>query len=276
MNAITAQTERQPRGTGWQRLGAALVLGGAAAALAYALKSEDRRPLRRPRLRREGRQLTNIALGIGSMLASSLVQKHGLRPLLYHDAGRYGLVRHLPRGLRAPAAFLLLDWAMYWWHRATHEIDGLWRLHRVHHVDLDLDMSTAVRFHAADQLVSAPMRAAMIVIIGPDARTDARWNGWFLANVLFHHANIRLPLAWERGLAAVLTTPRMHGIHHMARRDATDSNWSSGFSLWDRIHGSFRLDIPADAIRIGVAGYPDDLIAAKALALPLRSTEADW
>ena len=94
--------------------------------------------------------------------------------------------------------------------------------------------------------------------------------------MLFHHANIRIPERLERRLALLLTTPRMHGIHHMARRDATDSNWSSGISLWDRLHGTFRLDLAPDAIRIGVAAYETDMGARDLLRLPASSPADDW
>ncbi|MGB7405418.1 MAG: sterol desaturase family protein [Pacificimonas sp.] len=220
--------------------------------------------------------MTNLLLAGGSLAVASAVQARILAPMLAHDAGRYGVVRRLPADLRGPAAFLMLDWAMYWWHRATHLVPVLWRFHRVHHVDLDMDMSTALRFHAIDQLVSAPMRVAMIVVIGPDEKAHASWNAFFGASVLFHHANISIPRAVEERLALLLTTPRMHGIHHMAVRSATDSNWSSGISLWDRLHGSFRLDLHEDTIRMGVAGYPESVGIGESLALPFRSTEGDW
>ena len=254
----------------------AAIFGLAAFAVAAALRREDRKPLRTPRLPAHRRQFDNLILGAGSLLAAQVVQRQLLAPLLEADAGRCGAVRLLPASIRPVAAFLALDWAMYWWHRATHRVPLLWRLHRVHHVDLDLDMSTAIRFHALDQLVSAPTRAAMILFVGPDARTHARWNLFFFASVLFHHANVRLPRGLEERLAWVLTTPRMHGIHHMARRDATDSNWTSGLSFWDRLHGSFRMDLNDEALPIGVPGYPDQLGVAASLALPAAPSADDW
>lgn len=256
---------------------AAAAMGASAAALfALVLREEDRRPLRSPRRARALRQMNNVILGGGSLMAAAAVHRMALAPLLSKDAGQWGLVRLLPRRWRPVVGFLALDWAMYWWHRWAHLVPALWRLHRVHHVDLDLDVSTALRFHAVDQLVSAPMRMAMIVLIGPDAKTHAMWSRFFFASVLFHHANIRLPRRLEARLETVLTTPRMHGIHHMARRDATDSNWSSGISLWDRLHGSYRRDLGANAFRMGVAGYPDDISLGTALRLPLYETRDDW
>ena len=257
-------------------LGTAAAVAAGAFALVALLRREDRKPLRMPRQPRARRQLDNIVLGAGSLLVAGAVQNYALAPLLARDAGRFGAVRFLAPCLRPLAGFLTLDWAMYWWHRWTHVHEPLWRFHRVHHVDLDLDMSTAIRFHAVDQAISAPMRMAMIVVLGPDARTHDVWNRFFFLSVLFHHANIRLPCRWERRLALFLTTPRMHGIHHMARPEATDSNWSSGISLWDRLHGSFRLDMRADAVRMGVAAYAHRLNVRQSLYLPMADTRGDW
>lgn len=242
------------------------------------LRAEDRRPLRRARLPRARRQLTNLTLGAGSLAAANLVQRAVIEPLLARDAGRTGLARLLPPRARGVAAFLVLDWMMYWWHRATHQLDPLWRLHRVHHVDMDLDMSTALRFHALDQLVSAPMRALMIVVSGADARSHGAWNAFFFASVLFHHSNIRLPRRFDCIVALVLTSPRMHGIHHMARRDATDSNWTSGLSFWDRLHGTFRLGPSPEALAIGVPAYAEDMRAGALMSLPFTGGDAasDW
>lgn len=161
------------------------------------------------------------------------------------------------------AAFLLMDYTYYLWHVATHKVPFLWRFHRVHHVDPDLDMSTAVRFHALDMLVSTPMRVLQVRISGVDPQTHNAWRGFFLGSVLFHHADLRLPNSLEAALATLVTTPRMHGIHHSQRPDEMDSNWSSGISIWDRLHGTFRADVPQHDITIGV----DDPAAERDIAL---------
>jgi sterol desaturase/sphingolipid hydroxylase (fatty acid hydroxylase superfamily) len=249
-----------------------------AAAGVTLLRAEDRRPLRRAAEPRPRRQLTNLALGAGSLAAAAAMQRMAVQPLL--DSGRWrgGIAARLPlpRPMRDIAAFLALDYAMFLWHIATHRVGLLWRLHRVHHVDLDLDVTTALRFHFADQLVSVPARVAMVLLVGPRPRIHAAWNAFFFLSILFHHANVRLPRRLEHALAHVLTTPRMHGIHHMARRDATDSNWTSGFSFWDRLHGTFRLDLERGALPIGVPAYPVPVRTLEALALPLRSASGDW
>jgi hypothetical protein len=150
-----------------------------------------------------------------------------------------------------------MDYTIYLWHIATHHFAFLWRFHLVHHVDLDLDMTTALRFQAADMALSTPYPAVQVALIGVSPRALSVWQGWFFLSVLFHHSNLRLPERMERILALALTTPRMHGIHHSTVREETDPNWSSGFSFWDRLHGTFRNDVPQAEIAIGVPGYPD-------------------
>jgi sterol desaturase/sphingolipid hydroxylase (fatty acid hydroxylase superfamily) len=151
-------------------------------------------------------------------------------------------------------------------------------LHLVHHLDLDLDSSTALRFHAADMAISIPYRLAQVALIGTSPRALRLWQGWFFLSVLFHHSNVRLPVELERRAARLFTTPRMHGIHHSAVQEETDSNWSSGLSLWDHLHGTFRFDEPGPDARIGIPAYrsPDEVRLLASLALPFSSQRDAW
>jgi sterol desaturase/sphingolipid hydroxylase (fatty acid hydroxylase superfamily) len=99
-----------------------------------------------------------------------------------------------------------------------------------------------------------------------------------LPSVLFHHSNVRLPRAAERRLSLLLVTPRMHGIHHSAAREETDSNWSSGLTLWDRLHGTLRLDVPQEEITVGVPAYrePSEVGLAEVLRLPFVRQRPAW
>ena len=178
-------------------------------------------------------------------------------------AGQRGLQYAIGGWPGRVVAFLLMDYTYYLWHVATHKVPFLWRFHRVHHLDPDLDMNTAVRFHALDMLVSTPMRMLQVRISGADPETHGIWRGFFMVSVLFHHSNLRLPAGIDRALSTVITTPRMHGIHHSQRLDEMDSNWSSGISIWDRLHGTYRADVPQGAITIGV----DDEHAARDIGL---------
>ena len=261
----------------------ASVAGGAllgAAALAVFV-GEKRRPLRTPTQAEPGRSVTNLVLGAMSVAVVTLLERPLTRPLAERAAReRRGVAQWLPAPawVRDAAAVLLMDYTIYLWHVATHKVPFLWRLHLVHHVDLDLDTTSALRFHAADMAVSAPYRAAQVAVLGVSPRALRVWQAWFFLAIWFHHSNLRLPLRWERLLARVVTTPRMHGIHHSTVREETGSNWSSGFALWDHLHGTFRLDVPEEAIAIGVPGYrdPAETRLLASLRLPFGGERDAW
>ncbi len=178
----------------------------------------------------------------------------------------------LPPWLAAILGFLLMDWAYYWWHYAMHVVPFAWRFHNVHHTDLDLDLSTAARFHFGEILLSIPFRVAAVAALGIAPFTYLVFEIVFESASLFHHSNWRLPLGLERILNHVIVTPRMHGIHHSIVQRETDSNWGTIFCWWDQLHRSIRRDIPQDAIKIGVAAYRDEheLTFGKLLALPFQ------
>ena len=154
----------------------------------------------------------------------------------------------------------------------------LWRFHAVHHVDLDLDASTAIRFHFGELTQSVAWRAAQIVLIGVTPLSLSVWQAALIPSILFHHSNVRLSEATERLLSRFMVTPRMHGIHHSAVQNETDSNWSSGFNFWDRLHGTLRLDVPQDEITIGVPAFqdPGEVTLPKILAMPFGEQKAMW
>lgn len=261
-------------------LSGAATVGLGLAAVAIFL-GEKRRPLRSQTQREPVRSARNLVLGALSMATINAVEAPMTRPLARRaERERRGLVQWLPwpAWARDAAAVLLMDYTIYLWHVATHRVPFLWRFHLVHHIDLDLDSTTALRFHAADMAISAPYRAAQVVLIGVSPRALQAWQGWFFLAVWFHHSNLGLPEWLDRRLAWVVTTPRMHGIHHSTMRGETDSNWSSGFSLWDRLHGTFRLNVPQDVIAIGVQGYrdPAECAVLPSLAMPFGHERDAW
>ena len=255
-----------------------MLLGLAALAL---FVGERKRPLRKATQAEPARILTNLALGALSMATVALIEAPLTRPLSERaERRRDGLVQilPLPRWARDAVAVLLMDYTIYLWHVATHKVPLLWRFHLIHHVDLDLDTTTALRFHAADMAISAPYRAAQVALIGVSPRALQIWQGWFFFSILFHHSNLDLPEWFERILARFVTTPRMHGIHHSAVYDETDSNWSSGLAVWDHLHGTFRLDVSQAEIMIGVPAYrePDETRFAASLVMPFADERNAW
>ncbi|GGE20320.1 sterol desaturase [Polymorphobacter glacialis] len=241
-----------------------------AAITAIAL-GERRRPLRRttrPVRPRIARNLVMGAMCAGVVLLAEAPATQAIARANVRD--RRGLAGWLPGALGPVAAFVAMDYGFYRWHVATHRVPLLWRLHRVHHVDPDLDMSTALRFHFVDMAVSLPWQAAQVRLSGIGPRTLAAWKQFFLLSILFHHSNLRLPARWDAWASLVLTTPRMHGIHHSQCLAERESNWSSGLSLWDRLHGTFVAGVEPARILIGVddAAAGADVALGRALAAP--------
>jgi sterol desaturase/sphingolipid hydroxylase (fatty acid hydroxylase superfamily) len=242
---------------------------------------ERLRPLRRsvePKLRRVMRNLTTggIALAVTTVLQIPVLIPLS-RWAAAHHVGLLNLVP-LPSFANVALAVLLLDYTLWIWHWATHRVAFLWRFHLVHHVDLDLDSSTALRFHFGEQALSVIYRAAQIVVIGVSPLALWTWQLLLFASILFHHANIELPIAWERRLVRLIVTPRMHGIHHSDQFGETDSNWSSLLSWWDYLHGTAVLSVPQSNVVIGVPAYqnPSDVTLGSILLLPFRRQRKNW
>jgi len=116
------------------------------------------------------------------------------------------------------------------------------------------------------------------VVIGASPLSLSVWTTLLFVSILFHHSNVKLPIATERWLNRFVVTPRMHGIHHAAVPELTDSNWSSGLTVWDRLHGTLRVDVPQDAFEIGVPAYrdPDQVTLPKILAMPFEEQRDTW
>ena len=242
---------------------------------------EHRRPLRRavePKLRRSVRNLSVAAV---SALALQVTE----RPLIAFltrvvERRRLGLLKQLSIGgwPEVLLAVALMDYSLYLWHVLMHRVPLLWRLHLPHHVDLDLDASTALRFHFSELVVSAGWRAGQVILIGVSPRAYFAWQKLLMFSILFHHSNVELPIKLERWLSRIIVTPRLHGIHHSIVRDETESNWSSGLTLWDWLHGTLKLNVPQQAISIGVPAYRqiEDVSFCKIVAMPFRSQRPTW
>ncbi|OLE65396.1 MAG: fatty acid hydroxylase, partial [Bacteroidetes bacterium 13_1_20CM_4_60_6] len=144
------------------------------------------------------------------------------------------------------ATFLLMDYAYWWWHWANHMVPVFWRFHNVHHTDLDLDVSTAARFHFGEMIFSIGFLSLAVLVFGIAPVIFVAFFITFEAATLFHHSNWRLPIWLERILNRVIVTPRMHGIHHSIVERETNSNWGTIFCWWDKLHRTLRRDIPQD------------------------------
>lgn len=276
-------TETRER-TGGGSVGGKLALAMlASVGVGLLLWAERRRSLRVPvadvQEHEEERVLTNLVMAGLTAAVSYAAMAPVVAPLAERAERRgSGLTQQLdvPAWAQDAVAVVLLDYTLYWWHVLEHRSSSLYRFHQVHHADLALDSSTALRFHFGEFLASVPWRAAQVVIIGASPRALRVWQRLTMMSVLFHHSNVQLPVALERVLANFVMTPRLHGIHHSVVQDEQDSNWSSGLTLWDRIHGTYRANVPQREITIGVAAFrhAEDVTLTRSLAMPLHPTPA--
>ena len=235
------------------------------------LRAERRQPLRGATQPRGPRLFRNLALASIGGLANAALQAPLVGPLSREVArrrlGLLGALR-LPLLLEVPAGILLLDYTLYLWHYLTHRVPFLWRFHLVHHADLDLDASTALRFHFGELALSVAFRAAQVRLLGIPPLTLSLWQSLLLCSVLFQHSDLRLQPGTEAFWSRLLVTPGLHGIHHGATLQDTDSNWSSGLTVWDRLHGTLRRVRAAQDT--GVPGYRDaaELTLPRLLSMP--------
>lgn len=153
--------------------------------------------------------------------------------------------------------FVVLDLAIYGQHLACHFVPGLWRLHRVHHADPDFDVSTAIRFHPVEILLSQVWKIAVVVAVGVPAAAVLVFEIALNATSMFSHANVRLPRGLDRGLRLFVVTPDMHRIHHSSEMRETNSNFGFNLSLWDRLFGTYRDQPQGEhgTMPIGLSSY---------------------
>lgn len=201
----------------------------------------------------------NLGLAVlGSLAVRALVPAAAVGAALWAEARGLGLLPALgaPAWLAIPAAIVLLDLLIYWQHRITHAVPALWRLHRVHHADPEIDATTALRFHPVEILLSMLLKMAAVVALGAPAVAVLAFELLLNATAMFNHAAIRLPPRVEPWIRAVLVTPEMHRTHHSEVPRETDSCYGFCLSWWDRLFGSYRAAPAAgEAVVIGVAGW---------------------
>jgi sterol desaturase/sphingolipid hydroxylase (fatty acid hydroxylase superfamily) len=215
---------------------------------------ERQQPLRRQIERKEVNTARNFAIASTAGAASFLIENPVVEGLTkFVENKQFGLLKifRLPKILETILALFLLDYTLYLWHVLTHKVPFLWRFHRIHHADLDLTASTAVRFHFGEITISVLFRAGQILLIGVSPQNFQIWQTLLFINIFFHHSNVRLPKDFEEKLQKLIVTPQLHGIHHSIEEAEMNSNWSSGLSFWDKLHKTFRNDVPQEQIKIG-------------------------
>ncbi len=243
-----------------------------ASGLALLLKVSERKHPARPN---SDAGLNRLARNLTLAIASAFVVQKIERPLTasvsrWVERNELGLVNSLglPRVVRDVAAFLLLDYTLYRWHALNHHSRTLWRFHHVHHVDEQLDVTTAVRFHFGELALSIPVRLLQILVIGARPAVLDAWRAVQFGSVLFHHSNVRLPESVEARVNPFFVTPALHGLHHARDSAGRDTNFSSLFVLWDRLHGTY-APRTRPQLEVGVNDERDPSLSEN-LALPFR------
>ncbi len=180
----------------------------------------------------------------------------------------------LPYVISFPLAMILLDGAIYLQHVMFHAVPALWRLHRVHHADLDFDVTTGARFHPLEIVISMAIKLMVVAALGPPALAVLAFEVVLNATSMFNHSNWKLPLEVDRRLRRYLVTPDMHRVHHSVAAHETNSNFGFNLPWWDRLFGTYH-DQPAaghDAMTIGIEQFRDghELRLDRMLAQPWR------
>ena len=215
---------------------------------------------------RATRWLTNLSLTVLNTLMLRALA-FGL-PLLAigaamdAQANGWGLFNWLdwPAWVEITATVLLLDFAIWAQHLITHKIPLLWQLHRVHHADRDIDVSTAIRFHPIEIGLSMLLKIGLIYLLGPAAIAVVLFEIILNGTAMFNHSNLNLPLPVDRALRLVLVTPDMHRVHHSTLRHEHDSNYGFSLSIWDRTLGTYvaQPDKGHDGMTIGLRWQGDN------------------
>ena len=215
--------------------------------------------------------LVRVALPVVAIGVAALAAERGM-----------GLLNlfHVPHPLAILLSVLALDLAIYLQHLMFHAVPLFWRLHRVHHADLDFDVTTGARFHPIEIGLSMLIKFAVILALGPPAVAVLVFEMLLNASSMFNHGNVRFPAAIDRVLRRVVVTPDMHRVHHSIDPRETNSNFGFSLPWWDRLFGTYRTEPQAghEAMTIGIDRFraPRELWLDRMLLQPFRSEDGAY
>ena len=232
---------------------------------------------------RKERWVTNIGILVLDVIAVRLtVGAAAYGMAVYAQAHGWGLFNALawPAWLEGLAAFLILDFAIYLQHVMSHALPAFWRLHQVHHADLDVDSTTGTRFHPLEILISLLWKTALVAALGISPWTVVIYEAVLNAAAVYTHGNIRIPPKLDYTLRWLFCTPDMHRVHHSVIPEETNSNFGNFLSVWDRLCGTMRRD-PVKGqlgVEIGLYEYkdPSRLGLFSLLLMPFRSVPKEY
>jgi sterol desaturase/sphingolipid hydroxylase (fatty acid hydroxylase superfamily) len=219
-------------------------------------------PRRALSVSKAGRWLNNIALvALNSLLLRLLFPAAAVGLAALAQERSWGVLNALDTPLLSAAviAIIAMDLVIYLQHVMVHAVPILWRLHRVHHADLDYDVTTGARFHPIEIILSMLIKFAVIMVIGPPVVAVVIFEVLLNATAMFNHGNVRLPMSLDRVLRWFLVTPDMHRVHHSVEDDEANSNFGFNLPWWDRLFGTY-LEQPRgghEGMTIGIHHYRD-------------------
>ncbi len=247
---------------------------GTLGAMAAAEVAAPRRRREIPRVLRWSNNLALVAIDTAIVRLSFPIVATGMA-LVAEERG-WGLLNahDVPAWIAIPLSIAVLDLTIYLQHVMFHAVPALWRLHRMHHADLEFDVTTGLRFHPAEIALSMGLKLAVVAALGPPAAAVLIFEILLNATALFTHSNVHLPERWDRVLRCAVVTPDMHRVHHSIRPHETNSNFGFNLSWWDRLLGTYEAQ-PEDghermAIGIGQFRTHRDLWLDRMLLQPFR------
>ena len=233
-------------------------------------------PRRKYTASKPARWLSNLGLAVINTLAIRLVLALGAVGIaLEAQNQRWGLLNHVawPGWLEVILGVLALDLVIYLQHVLFHAVPVFWRLHQVHHADPDFDVSTGLRFHTIEIVLSMGIKAAAIVLLGAAPLAVLAFEVLLNATSMFNHSNVRMPLWLDRVLRLIVVTPDMHRVHHSTIRRETNSNYGFNLPWWDYLLGTYRAQpkLGHEGMRIGLAHIPAERAVGlhRLLAIPV-------
>jgi sterol desaturase/sphingolipid hydroxylase (fatty acid hydroxylase superfamily) len=235
-------------------------------------------PRRKQAIGRGWRWPNNLGVvAVNTILVRILFPTTAVALALLAEARGFGLfnVIALPAWVGVVASVVILDLAIYLQHVLFHAVPALWRLHRMHHADLEFDVSTGLRFHPIEILLSMLIKFAVVAALGAPALAVLIFEVLLNATSMFNHANVRIPLGMDRVLRWLVVTPDMHRVHHSILARETNSNFGFNLPWWDRLFGTYRAQPAAghEAMTIGIEQFrdPRELGLDRMLVQPFRS-----
>lgn len=223
---------------------------------AFMLFLEQLRPYARSDQKKSFRVAFHFSLSIlnslvlyGALTGTILAAVHYTRN---HSLG-LAHVLELQGGLEILVTVVALDFWNYWMHLANHKIRFLWRFHKAHHSDMEMDVTTASRFHVGELLISNSIKCLAILVWGPSLGGLVAFDAFLTGCSQFHHSNVNIPLSVQDDLEKLIVTPRMHRCHHSLHRHCFNTNYATIFSLWDRLFGTYHhAKVAHELERIGL------------------------